>query len=550
MTTDPPSLSFNADDENSFVINNVDDANETFLKFFRQAMTKMPPTAKTSPTMTTDPTSKPSTLQPSSIFTPIVHEPIKPPSPSHDLLKDTANIMNIKLLFCSKQPIDLSHIATNTQCLLRTLTSVFPTTLTVFNNHDQPIHDHSAVSLVSFQRNFTIHTSHANLKLSKPFTSWIIFTVHTTESLATIRTHDSIAHVLRTTNSRLSYHPWSYKTSDVVSLGFFVGPIPQYQLNTEFEKTVRTTIATTASIHQSRIPDFRCILSNVSALSTENDSQVTCQAFDLQVERSNVQKMLRLLYKTFSRDSAPMRFTFYRQRHHDPEVFIHAIRLQLQIQKDHRIIAVQGISEAQMFYFEECLRQEFPHIIDVYATARTAKPNSAGRPLGRYNLLCNTSDFVTLAQDLQTRLRPIYLQNVKDRGLELAPDAEPTTVVSRIPASKNTRRDYYDEHLKSWTEGLKELDLKDPLPQWATLQAPPSPPPVSSPPPSKSTTIRWASVIATPLTDPSPISSSPPSITSILKPPTVLTDVQALRAEVLELRRLLESALARLLSTG
>ena len=479
---------------------------------------------------------------------------------SLDQLKDSDNLMNIKFLIHSKNKISPSDFATHSITLLRTLTSAFPTTVNVFNNHDKLFYDLSAVSLRSFEQNFAINHSQANLKLSRPFTSWIIFTVHTTETLSTIRKQQSVATILCNTKGRLSYHPWNCKTSDVVSLGFFVGPIPQYQTHSEFEKNVRSAIVTQSSINPSCIPDFRCILAKVSA-STE-ESQLTCQAFELQVERTNVQKMLRLIYQTFSPDAGPFSFMFYRQRHQNPMVFIQAIQRQIQFQKEHRVIAVKGISEAQMFYFEECLRKEFPKILNVYTTKSTAKANAAGRPIGRYNLLCKTQDFIVLAQDLRNRLQDVFLKNAQHRGIELAHDAEPTEVISRLPtktsmstAHNNNRTSYY----KAWSTAMSNYHVEPPN----TPSIPPhqSKPPDSLTVPPHPTTVSWANIVATPVPKPptshnkSSIQDPPSKVPqSILKnppliSPQVIADLQALRAEVTELKRLFEMAIARLTPT-
>jgi hypothetical protein len=71
----------------------------------------------------------------------------------------------------------------------------------------------------------------------------------------------------------------------------------------------------------------------------------------------------------------------YTDRYQHPDRFAAAVMLQAKYQDDHRIVAVKGISESEMFGFEGTLHREFSGILGIYRTHTTALGNSANQPL-------------------------------------------------------------------------------------------------------------------------------------------------------------------------
>jgi hypothetical protein len=57
-----------------------------------------------------------------------------------------------------------------------------------------------------------------------------------------------------------------------------------------------------------------------------------------------------------------------------------------------------------MFEFEWRMLEKYPEIKDIFITPTTSTKNPAGRPIGRYNLLCTTENFVSLASRLYKEL--------------------------------------------------------------------------------------------------------------------------------------------------
>jgi hypothetical protein len=59
---------------------------------------------------------------------------------------------------------------------------------------------------------------------------------------------------------------------------------------------------------------------------------------------------------------------FYRYRHDHPILFAKDVLLQRNYQDDHCVVAINGIPESEMVYFEATLRQQFPQICQVFVT--------------------------------------------------------------------------------------------------------------------------------------------------------------------------------------
>jgi hypothetical protein len=67
----------------------------------------------------------------------------------------------------------------------------------------------------------------------------------------------------------------------------------------------------------------------------------------------------------------------YRDRHQHAAQFAAAVHLQAQFQATYRIIAIKGISEAEMFHFQGILHEEFPEIKTILPTSATTPNNPA-----------------------------------------------------------------------------------------------------------------------------------------------------------------------------
>jgi hypothetical protein len=83
------------------------------------------------------------------------------------------------------------------------------------------------------------------------------------------------------------------------------------------------------------------------------------------------------------------------------------------------MIAVEGLHPDQHFDFELTLQQQFPQIIAVLPMSKTHRSNITGSPVGRYNLLCLTKDFVSLAQQVFWNFPNLYYKHLHNQCTDI-----------------------------------------------------------------------------------------------------------------------------------
>jgi hypothetical protein len=189
-------------------------------------------------------------------------------------------------------------------------------------------------------------------------------------------------------------------------------------------------------------------METISAISPVSDRRHVCQAFTIQSERKNVSKLLDILCNDitnsdaslhFTNSDTSLRFTTFSQRGSDLASFAKLLDLQTACTNHHRIVAIKGIRPDHMFQFDVELRKTHPEILQVFRTPTTNYLNCGGEPIGRYNLLCKTKDFVTLANTLNTTLAETYrtfLQRMEISTFDTH-HAEDVCVVSRFPLARS-----------------------------------------------------------------------------------------------------------------
>ncbi|KAG7337634.1 hypothetical protein IV203_030987 [Nitzschia inconspicua] len=157
-------------------------------------------------------------------------------------------------------------------------------------------------------------------------------------------------------------------------------------------------------------------METVSAYLPETDNRVKCQAFTIQVEKVNAQKLNKILQQAFTPATKQLLFVPFEGRRSQPADFAQAILSQAALEGKHRIVAIHGIHPDTMFEFEGVLQQAFPQVMKVYSTPTTSYLNTGGEPLGRYNLLCLTTDFPALCVALNSTLADTYRNFIQQTG--------------------------------------------------------------------------------------------------------------------------------------
>ncbi|KAG7370320.1 hypothetical protein IV203_028066 [Nitzschia inconspicua] len=170
-----------------------------------------------------------------------------------------------------------------------------------------------------FQKLFRVsHRSGNNAKKIQS-QSWIIFRFFTDMTLATIRKEQTVHDALQRSHGNLVYYPWTEDVHDVVSLGFFVGPLPKYMTSTQFEEELIPLISAKAQIDAKRIPKHHCVMETNTTYQPGTDLRHKCQAFVIQVEQQHALKLREILYKAFSSKNENLLFVLFEQRRSHPD---------------------------------------------------------------------------------------------------------------------------------------------------------------------------------------------------------------------------------------
>jgi hypothetical protein len=345
-----------------------------------------------------------------------------PPSPTR--------VITLKYNMQSNNKLSNQHVAICTLQLLNAIASVDPESpCAILDQHGRQMANLSKDITSKFEDYIPIHHFQPTSEHNKPYSLWTIFQVSTDLPLRAIRNHPAVSRVLTSTKGRLTQYPWTIQEPDTVSVCFAVGAIPQYQSQESFEAAITTRI--NQKCPNMRIPKFKCILSRISA-TLPGQTSVSCQAFDIQTRRNDLQKLADLL-KIACPPDADLAVMFYPTRYSNPSDFAGAVYLQSEFQRQHRIVAITGISTEHMFPFENTLLQEFgPHLLQIFPTRATELLNPTGQPIGRWNLLCKNVHFTDLAREVYDKLPTLFAEYLQSIDQTLPEGAEPVAVKSRF----------------------------------------------------------------------------------------------------------------------
>lgn len=396
--------------------------------------------------------------------------------------------MVLKLEFASKEARHPVALAGSANKILHRMYSSFFNQLNIFDNRGSKVKRFD-VSEETFLKQFDLH-SKFYAKNNNKYRYFFVFRIETKVTLGQIRKEIAVSEVLKEHSARLFFHPWTEDVTDVINLGWFMGPLPKYTMSDEINIRVANFLAFHASIDVKRIPKFHCQMDSISA--TYKGRKIACQAYSLTVQRQHSAALQKVILAAANKNTNPeLLFIFHRQRYQHPEAFAKAVLQQNAREDSKRIVVVKGLDPDHMFEFDLRLKETYPDIEDIFITPTTSGKNPAGRPIGRYNLLCDKEKFVSLARRLYNELDSFYNEYLIHKGLESTAVDETVGVVSKFPGKHqdglasdisestiNTR----DSYMSSCASLLDTMDLPD----FPDDIVPPFPEPDSSPSPSTS----------------------------------------------------------------
>jgi hypothetical protein len=345
----------------------------------------------------------------------------------------------IKLEFLFQDPQHPQSMALRAGEILHAMYTHFYNNLVIYNNHGRQVRDFT-LSNDHLLQEFNLHSKFFSKSVKKHRYS-LIFRIRSSVPLSNIRKFPEVVHELQKHSAVLVSHPWKEDVTDIVSLGWFLGPLPKYTTSEEMTIKMTNRLAFLAKVPVKKIPKFHCQMDNISATDT-NNRRIACRAYSLSAQRHHSEPLIKIISAAYRASSDPEDlFIFHRQRYQSPRSFENAIRKQNEIEATKRVVAVKGLHPAYMFRFSEVLTANYPAIEDIFSTPKTSELNPVGKPIGRYNLLCTKENFVDLATKLSAELAEIYQEYLIKSDIETSALDETVEVVSRFPGKRGLRQE-------------------------------------------------------------------------------------------------------------
>jgi hypothetical protein len=253
-----------------------------------------------------------------------------------------------------------------------------------------PIH----LTPVKHQSRFNIHVSQRSKNRRPKYT--IIHRIHTSQSLSTIRTYNSVNAVLKEHHCYLKNHAWAETDWDVAQVGFLIGISPQYYTPDMATKFVSDFMVKKGL---SNCPPIRLIASSPHIVNPIDGKIIRSKAYAVEFERKNARDILRCFKDAFTGTTT---FLMAKLRYSHPTSFAKALRIQNKLLNETYAIPLINISPKEFFYLQNSI-ESTAGVIAMLPTRRSLTT-------GRYNILTKATDFKTVRADIIAKFPSYYDQ--------------------------------------------------------------------------------------------------------------------------------------------
>ncbi|KAL3914286.1 MAG: hypothetical protein SGARI_000205 [Bacillariaceae sp.] len=353
--------------------------------------------------------------------------------------------LTTRLVFTAKTKESKAVYADRGKTILAEILRKFDGQVKIMDNNGKNIRRFdSSFTTDQFNRQFQLHTrKKAPQATNNSQTHFYQFNLSTTSTFKEIRTDIDVERYLKSYSVLFETTPWAATIVDTAEPGFVMGFNPSYITAAEAEERIRHQLASHPNVTSKKIPKFHCIQKKVGAKLFNRWKSVSVYA--ISVQQRHYKTMTNMMSTAYENTPTDYRFVVFKSRHDGTDAFATAVHWHAKFVNDHRVVAVKGINNDEIFSMAPVL-QRFPEILDVYRTHSTYNLNSTGQPIGRHNFLCKQDKFLALARALHENLLPAYSTYLTSKGLEFDPDTmEAVTVVSHFPGKPGFDEDDYSD---------------------------------------------------------------------------------------------------------
>ena len=292
---------------------------------------------------------------------------------------------------------------------MQAVQEAFGTEIVIINNKNQNVETVSTLKWTDASihaKQFQLHQKTFGSAERRTTTFFIVHRVLTNISLSKIRSHHSVQRIMKEFKFYITDHQWTENNWDTTRIGWVTTINPTYYNREQAQIKFSDVLHAKLLAKKVKIPMFR--MSFVSPTVQKDGNTISTKAYAVEILSENSVHMLQVLKTLLSDDMTS--FVPYSMRSKFPAAYTQAIKFQTQNMNATRVVVLQNISEAMMFYIG-------PHIGAIPGTMDLLAPPLVDEN-GRHTILVGKDSFKSV--------RNIITQHLADWIRDHVPsDAQP-----------------------------------------------------------------------------------------------------------------------------
>jgi hypothetical protein len=308
--------------------------------------------------------------------------------------KLTSKVLKFSFVYTSltKQKVAPSVIHTH---WMQAVQEAYGTDIIIVNNKNQNVKTVSTLKWTDpsiHAKQFQVHQKTFGRDEKRTSTFYIVHRVLTNVSMSKIRALPALQSIMKEFKFYITDHQWTETQWDTTQIGWITTINPTYynrgQAHIKFNEVLHLKLLA----KKVKIPKFR--MSFVSPTVKKDGNNISTKAYAVEIMAEDSVQMLHVL-KTLLSDSMTS-FVPYRMRGKYPAAYIQGIKFQTQNMSATRVVILQNISEAMMFYLG-------PHIFAIPGTLDLLASPQVDEN-GRHNVLLEKANFKSVCTTITKNL--------------------------------------------------------------------------------------------------------------------------------------------------
>jgi hypothetical protein len=303
---------------------------------------------------------------------------------------------------------------------MKAVQDAFGSEIVIINNKNQNVETVSTLKWTDpsiHAKQFKIHQKTFGSAERHTTTFFIVHRVFTNLSLSKIRSHHAVQKIMREFKFYITDHQWTENNWDTTRIGWITTINPTYYNREQAQVKFSELLHSKLLAKKVKIPMFR--MSFVSPTAEKDGNTISTKAYAIEILSETSVHMLNVL-KTLLSDVVTS-FVPYSMRSKYPEAYIQAIKFQTQSMNATRVVILQNISEAMMFYLG-------PHICALAGTIDLLASPQVDEN-GRHTLLVEKEAFKSVRNLITQNLANWIIKHV---SIDAQPKEEQFAGIARV----------------------------------------------------------------------------------------------------------------------